>query len=87
MAQEAVGVKRYVVRLTGEERAHLEAMLRKGKQPPRRGDVPGRCWDIGLDRIARRSLRRMLRDQRLGHGAHGSRGSAHSEGLCDVRRS
>ena len=31
MAREAVGVKRYVVRLSGEERAHLEAMLRKGK--------------------------------------------------------
>ncbi len=31
MAGEAIGVKRYVVRLTGEERAHLEAMLRKGK--------------------------------------------------------
>jgi hypothetical protein len=31
MAREAIEVKRYVVRLTGEERAHLEAMLRKGK--------------------------------------------------------
>lgn len=31
MAREAIGVKRYLVRLTGEERAHLEAMLRKGK--------------------------------------------------------
>ena len=31
MAREVIGVKRYVVRLTGEERAHLEAMLRKGK--------------------------------------------------------
>ena len=31
MAREAIGVKRYVVRLTSEERAHLEAMLRKGK--------------------------------------------------------
>jgi hypothetical protein len=30
MAREAIGVKRYVVRLSGEERAHLEAMLRKG---------------------------------------------------------
>jgi hypothetical protein len=31
MAREAIGVKRYAVRLSGEERAHLEAMLRKGK--------------------------------------------------------
>src|SRR5512137_2504494 len=31
MAREVIGVKRYLVRLTGEERAHLEAMLRKGK--------------------------------------------------------
>ena len=31
MAREAIGVKRYSVRLSGEERAHLEAMLRKGK--------------------------------------------------------
>ena len=31
MAQEEIGVKRYVVRLSAEERAHLETMLRKGK--------------------------------------------------------
>lgn len=31
MAREVIGVKRYVVRLSAEERAHLEAMLRKGK--------------------------------------------------------
>jgi len=31
MAREEIGVKRYVVRLSAEERAHLEAMLRKGK--------------------------------------------------------
>ncbi|MCC3244829.1 hypothetical protein LG047_05750 [Methylocystis sp. WRRC1] len=30
MAREAIEVKRYVVRLTGDERAHLEAILRKG---------------------------------------------------------
>jgi len=31
MAREEIGVKRYVARSSGEERAHLEAMLRKGK--------------------------------------------------------
>ena len=31
MGREAIGVKRYAVRLSGEARAHLEAMLRKGK--------------------------------------------------------
>jgi len=31
MAREETGVKRYVVRLSAEERAHLKAMLRKGK--------------------------------------------------------
>jgi hypothetical protein len=31
MAREEIGVKRYVVRLSAEERAQLEAMLRKGK--------------------------------------------------------
>jgi hypothetical protein len=31
MAREENGVKRYVVRLRAEERAHLEGMLRKGK--------------------------------------------------------
>jgi hypothetical protein len=31
MAREENGVKRYVVRSSAEERAHLEAMLRKGK--------------------------------------------------------
>jgi hypothetical protein len=35
MAAKAIAVKRYVVRLSGEERERLEAMLRKGKSPAR----------------------------------------------------
>jgi len=31
MAREEIGVKRYVVRLSGEERSQLESMLRKGE--------------------------------------------------------
>jgi hypothetical protein len=31
VAREEIGVKRYAVRLSADERAHLEAMLRKGK--------------------------------------------------------
>ncbi len=31
MAREEIGVKRYVVRLSAEERAHLEGPLRKGR--------------------------------------------------------
>jgi len=31
MAQDEIGVKKYVVRLSAEERAQLESMLRKGK--------------------------------------------------------
>ncbi len=41
MAREAIGVKRYVVRLTGEERAHLEAMLRKSDGCSVRVFAPG----------------------------------------------
>src|SRR5579871_2001014 len=33
MATQANSVKRYVVRLSGEERVQLEALLRKGKSP------------------------------------------------------
>ena len=33
MARTDVAVKKYVVRLSGEERAQLETMLRKGKHP------------------------------------------------------
>src|SRR5271163_4919474 len=36
MARQANSVKRYVVRLSGEERAQLEALLRKGKSPAQR---------------------------------------------------
>jgi hypothetical protein len=31
MAQDEIGEKKYVVRLSGEERAQLESMLSKGK--------------------------------------------------------
>ena len=33
MAAKTRWVKRYVVRLSAEERQHLEAMIRKGKSP------------------------------------------------------
>jgi homeodomain-containing protein len=36
MATKEIAVKRYVVKLSGEERAQLEALLRKGKSPARR---------------------------------------------------
>jgi len=36
MAGEEASVKRYVVRLSGEERARLEALIGKGKSPARR---------------------------------------------------
>jgi hypothetical protein len=36
MATKEISVKKYVVRLSGEERERLEAVLRKGKSPARR---------------------------------------------------
>ena len=36
MAAKAPSVKRYVVRLSAEERQRLEAMIRKGKSPAQR---------------------------------------------------
>jgi transposase len=36
MAAKKISVKKYVVRLSGEERERLEALLRKGKSPARR---------------------------------------------------
>ena len=36
MAAKAPSVKRYVVRLSGEERRRLAAMIRKGKSPAQR---------------------------------------------------
>ena len=36
MAAKTRWVKRYVVRLSAEERQHLEAMIRKGKSPAQR---------------------------------------------------
>jgi hypothetical protein len=36
MAAKQVSVKRYVVKLSGEERAQLDALLRKGKSPAQR---------------------------------------------------
>jgi hypothetical protein len=36
MAAKAISVKKYVVRLTGEERERLETLIRKGKSPARR---------------------------------------------------
>jgi hypothetical protein len=36
MAAAEISVKKYVVRLSGEERERLEAMIRKGKSPAQR---------------------------------------------------
>jgi len=36
MARKEISVKKYVVRLSGEERQQLEALIRKGKGPARR---------------------------------------------------
>jgi hypothetical protein len=36
MAAKEISVKKYVVRLSGEERERLEALMRKGKSPARR---------------------------------------------------
>lgn len=36
MATKEISVKKYVVRLSGEEREQLEALIRKGKSPTRR---------------------------------------------------
>ena len=36
MASKEISVKKYVVRLSGEEREKLEALVRKGKSPARR---------------------------------------------------
>jgi transposase len=36
MATKEISVKKYIVRLSGEERERLEALLRKGKSPARR---------------------------------------------------
>jgi hypothetical protein len=34
MAAKEISVKKYVVRLTGEERERLETLIRKGKRRP-----------------------------------------------------
>src|SRR5215813_5589270 len=36
MAAKEISVKKYVVRLSGEERERLETLIRKGKSPARR---------------------------------------------------
>ena len=36
MSAREISVKKYVVRLSGEEREHLEALIRKGKDPAQR---------------------------------------------------
>ena len=36
MAGKEISVKKYVVRLSGEERQQLEELIRKGKSPARR---------------------------------------------------
>jgi hypothetical protein len=41
MAAKEISVKKYVVRLSGEERERLETLLRKGKSPARRSRPSG----------------------------------------------
>jgi hypothetical protein len=53
MAAKEISVKKYIVRLSGEERERLEAPLRKGKRPgttPAEGAdiVEGRCLALPL---------------------------------------
>jgi hypothetical protein len=36
MAGKDISVKKYVVRLSAEEREHLQALIRKGKSPAKR---------------------------------------------------
>ncbi len=48
MAGKGISVKKYVVRLSGEEREQLEVLIRKGRGPARRllkaaHPVEGRC--------------------------------------------
>lgn len=43
MAGRIISVKRYVVRLSGEERGHLEAMLRKGNHGMKTPIKAGSC--------------------------------------------
>jgi hypothetical protein len=48
MAAKEISVKKYVVRLSGEERERLETLIRKGKSPGAPGTegadlVEGRC--------------------------------------------
>jgi predicted DNA-binding protein len=40
MAAKEISVKKYVVRLSGEERERLETLIRKGKSPARRVVLP-----------------------------------------------
>ena len=45
MAAKEISVKKYVVRLSGEEREQLEALIRKGKSPAqRRKNSEGVVW-------------------------------------------
>lgn len=66
MAGKDIAVKKYVVRLSAEEREHLQALIRKGEEPseaPVEGAhfVEGRC--LG----GRRRLERQPDYQVLGH--------------------
>jgi hypothetical protein len=45
MAREAIGVKRYVVRLTSEERPHLDELT----QATQNGSLARACHQLGLD--------------------------------------
>jgi hypothetical protein len=60
MLAKEISVKRYVVRLSGEERERLETLLRKGKSPAlqngpltwKRASTAGGCWPVS-DRSGR----------------------------------
>jgi hypothetical protein len=46
MAAKEISVKKYVVRLSGEERERLETLIRKGKSPARRANHTKADWQF-----------------------------------------
>jgi hypothetical protein len=62
MAAKEISVKKYVVRLSGEERERLEALLRKGKSPAQRL-LKARILlkGVGVPRFAETGRRKMTR--------------------------
>ena len=46
MARNEIAVKKYIVRLSSEERQQLEALIRKGKGPAQRLLKARICWRL-----------------------------------------